>query len=282
MAKRQSHAPQEEEESLSDEELNELVEQDENPNLFEHLYEDFQEMMKNKQVLKGCVESFFDNAVDEATLGIIFDVHRKFKTNAYCLEVHQLGEEDETSKNEAFQQASVKNCQKFNCPNCERTVAPLNFARHLAKCMGIRSDSRSSRTATRRAVTIKDKEDTSSYGNFASDDDDDEDWSTRKSTKKKDKNGGKKGRGTPKKNVELQEYADATNVDIEGSYDEVTNLRYMMDNGRRSFGFDLQDSRSNSSSPTDGTGSYTPSKKRDKAKKKNKGKGSPSTSLSFD
>lgn len=140
MSKRQSHAPQPEPPqdrlSVSDEELDELVEEDQNPNLFEHLTEDFQEMMKNKQVLRGCVESFFDNAVDEATLGIIFDVHRKFKTKAYCLEVNQLGEEDETSKNDAFQQASVKNSQKFNCPNCERTVAPLNFARHLAKCMG--------------------------------------------------------------------------------------------------------------------------------------------------
>lgn len=97
--------------------------------------------------------------------------------------------------------------------------------------------------------------------------------------------------------MEPQEYSDATNVDIEGtlmqfnplsqilcflisgSYDEVTNLRYMIDNGRRSLAFDIQESRSNSSSPTDGAGGYTTPKKRDKTKKRNKGKGSPSTSL---
>lgn len=95
-----------------------------------------------------------------------------------------------------------------------------------------------------------------------------------------------------------QEPSDALNVDIEGeltefkplqskhffvgSYDEVTNLRYMIDQGRRSYIMDLQERRSSSTSPTE-SASTTP-KKRDKTKKRNKGKdrGSPSTSLSFD
>lgn len=121
---------------VSDLQLAELIEHDENPNLFEHLIEDFQDLMSDKQVVRNCVEKFIDNVVSELTLGIIFDVHRKCKTNAYCLDVEENGEDEDTNKTEVFQQNSVKSNLKCICPNCERVVAPLRFARHLANCMG--------------------------------------------------------------------------------------------------------------------------------------------------
>lgn len=133
MSKRQNqHLPQLD----GDSDLDGLVEQDTRPNLFQRLTEDFQDMMSNKQVLRSCIEKFVDNLVDEFTLGVVFDLHRKFKTNAYCMEIQDDGEEDDPNKVEVLQQASVKNYQKFSCPNCDRTVAPLGFARHLSKCMG--------------------------------------------------------------------------------------------------------------------------------------------------
>ncbi|XP_066249484.1 SAGA-associated factor 11 homolog [Euwallacea similis] len=272
MSKRQTQPQREDPEPSSEEDSDDMeVEHDPENKLFEHLVEDFQDMMGDKEVLRTCVGKFFDNIVDEFTLGIIFDIHRKYKTNAYCLEIQDNEEKDDLEKNEALQQASARNHQKFACPSCERTVAPLGFARHLAKCMGIRDISRSLRIASRRAVTNKDKGDTSAYASAPfDDDDDDEDWNSRRNNKKKDKNGSKKNRGTPKKKTEM-EALDQLNVDIEGSYDEVTNLRYMMDQGRRSYVTDISERRSNSSSSTEGAGTSTTPKKKDKAKRRNKG-----------
>lgn len=72
---------------------------------------------------------------------------------------------------------------------------------------GIRDISRSSRIASRRAVTNKDKGDSSVLGGVPSDDDDDdEDWNSRRNNKKKDKNGSKKNRGLFNKHDEKPDY----------------------------------------------------------------------------
>ncbi|XP_066147769.1 SAGA-associated factor 11 homolog isoform X2 [Euwallacea fornicatus] len=216
MSKRQAQSPQEDPAPSSSEHSSDLeIEYDPENNLFEHLVTDFQNLMGDKAVLRTCIEKFIDNMVDEFTLGIIFDIHRKYKTNAYCLEIQDNEEKDDLEKIKGLQQTSGKNHQKFTCPSCDRIVAPLGFAKHLAKCMGIRDISRSLRIASRRAVTNKDKGDTSAYISVPSDDDDDdEDWNSRRNNKKKDKNGNKKIRGPPKKKTEVEALSQL-NINIE-------------------------------------------------------------------
>ncbi|KAL1501146.1 hypothetical protein ABEB36_006530 [Hypothenemus hampei] len=261
MSKRQLSQQEQLPPDLTDLQLTELIEHDKDPNLFDHLLEDFHELMNDKQLLKNCVEKFFDNLVDEFTLGVIFETHRKYKTNAYCLVVNDGTDEDTLIKHEDYQQ--MKSVQKCGCPNCGHTVAPPKFGWHLAKCMGISDNNRPSR-ASRRAVTSKDIGD--------NDDECDEDWGSRKSSKKKDKNGGKKTRGARKKTLD-QESLDTINVDIEKGYDEMTNFQYMMDHGRRSYMYDLQERRSSSASPTESSISLTPSKKRNDNQSRRKGRG---------
>ncbi|XP_050296452.1 SAGA-associated factor 11 homolog [Anthonomus grandis grandis] len=282
MSKRQLLQQQQQQPALNDLNLEDLVDREEDPGLFDHLEQDFKDLLSNKQVLQNSVEKFLNNLFDEITLGLIFDLHRKYKTRAYG-PVTENGDDDDEHKQIVFPTHNpVKNNQKCICPNCEKIVAPLRFARHLAQCMGVSDTSRPSRHATRRAATNKDKGDPSAYAGVPSDDDDDEDWNSRRNNKKKDKNGGKKNRGTPKKNAE-QEVVDPINVDVEGGFDEVPNLRYMIDQDRRSYSSDLHEARSSSSSPVEGVGCLTPPKRRDKSKKKKrKERGSPGTSLSFD
>lgn len=277
MSKRQVQQQSQQQNTLSDLQVSDLIDHDENTDLFENLSEDFQEMMSDKLVLRNCIDKFIENLIDQFTLGIIFDLHRKYKINAYCLEVEDSDDDDDdSSESDVFQQVNIKKNQDCVCPNCDRAVGASRFAPHLETCMGMGRVSRSSRNASRRVANNKDKNDTSSYGGIPSDDDDDVDWnsSERKRNRKKDKNGGKKNRGTPKKNLE-PEPVEPLNVDIEGDDEELTILRDMLH---------LQDRRPNSASPAEGSGTSNTPKKRDKSKKKNKTKdrSSPSTSMSLD
>ncbi|CAG9764050.1 unnamed protein product [Ceutorhynchus assimilis] len=249
--------------------VSELMRDNDQPNFLNQMQEDFKKMMIDKQVLQKCIETFLDEIIDQLTLGIIFDLHRKFKTKAYCLEVKENEEEADAEQSEELPLSPVKSSpQKCVCPNCAQQVAALRFARHLAKCMGLSNNSRSSRNASRRAATNKEKGASSSSSYSAnSDDDNDEDWNPRMN-RKKDKSFSPKKKGTPKRSSE-PDLAEAINTDT-GETDEAKNLRH---------------TRSNSSSPDSlsGSGNITP-KKRDKFKKMGKGKerSSASTSLKFD
>ncbi|XP_023016504.1 SAGA-associated factor 11 homolog [Leptinotarsa decemlineata] len=233
-----------------------------------NLAKDLHELVSDKQKLRASVDNFLNNLIDELTLGIIFDQHRKYKTNAYDLDVADGCEEVESSEIDIFGQFNLKKTQDCVCPNCDRAVAATRFAPHLETCMGMGRVSRS-RNATRRVASCS--KDNSSYGGLPSDDDDDGDWSSvERRKKKKDKNGSKK-RGTPKKNFE-PEVVDPVNVDIEGDDDDLTNLRDILH---------LQD-HSNSTSPADSASSSGSTKKRDKPKNKKNNKrdrGSPTPSL---
>ncbi|KAL1490022.1 hypothetical protein ABEB36_013934 [Hypothenemus hampei] len=235
---------------LTDLQLTELVEHDTDPNLFDHLLEDFHELMNDRQLLKSCVEKFFDNLVDEFTLGVIFETHRKYKTNSYSLEANDRTDSDRLTKHDR-----MKTIQKCGCPNCGHTVAPSKFGWHLAKCMGISENNRPSR-ASRRVVTSKDLGD--------NDDEYDEDWGSRKTSRKKDKNGGgKRTRAAARKKTLDSESLDSMNVNNERRYHEMTNFPYMTDHGRRSYIYDLQEHPSGSTSLTDNSISLpTTSKKR--------------------
>lgn len=159
------------------------------------LAKDFHDLVNNKQALRVAVESFYNNVVDEITLGIIFDSHRKYKTNAYDMELEDSGDDNDDVDVDVFAQYNLKKAQDCICPHCDRSVAPTIFAKHLEGCMGI--GRKSSRYASRRVMTTSSDRDNSSYGGETpSDDDDDVWWNTGdRRKKKKDKNGMKKNRG---------------------------------------------------------------------------------------
>lgn len=162
--------------------------------LFSSLAKDFHELVSNKQLLRTSVENFLNNLVDEMTLGIIFDLHRKYKTNAYDLEVDDSCEEDDSGDMDIFSQYNLKKNQDCNCPICERAVVAARFAPHLATCMGMGRINRSRNASRRVAHNSTDRD--NSYGGIPSDDDDDIDWNSGdRRKKKKEKNGGKKNRG---------------------------------------------------------------------------------------
>lgn len=161
--------------------------------LFNYLAKDFHDLVSNKQALRAAIDIFFNNLIDELTLGIIFDLHRKYKTNAYSLDVDETSEDAEAGDVEIFSLPNVKKNQECVCPNptCNRTVGPVRFAKHLEQCMGM---GRTPRNASRRAVCTS--KDGVSYGGVTSDDDDDVDWNSGgQRKKKKDKNGSKKKGG---------------------------------------------------------------------------------------
>ncbi|VEN41077.1 unnamed protein product [Callosobruchus maculatus] len=196
-----------------------------------HLAEELHELVSDEQALRSAVEHFYDQLVDELTLGIIFDIHRKFKTNAYDLDVENgagaAGGNVDDEEDEEETPACV-------CPICESTVAASRFGLHLETCLGIGRTS-TLRNASRRTVNNNsgntDRDNSTFPSEVPSDDDGDPDWgSGDRRKKKKEKNGGKKGRGTPKKLLDLSPSSSEHAVDIESinnvaDEDELTHLR---------------------------------------------------------
>ncbi|CAH1982416.1 unnamed protein product [Acanthoscelides obtectus] len=218
------------------------------------LASDLHELVSNKQDLRSAVEHFFDQLVDEFTLGIIFDVHRKFKTNAYDLDLENGAGGNGTGIDEDEDEEEAPACI---CPNCNRAVAASRFASHLEKCMGIRT--RSLRNASRRTDNNSsghndngglNRETTAFASGIPSDDDGDPDWSSAdRRKKKKQKNGGKKGRGTPKKLLDLSPSSSEYAVDVESinnvaDEDDLTHFREVLH---------LQDHRTSPSGTSEGS-----------------------------
>lgn len=163
--------------------------------LFSGLTKDFHEFIHNKQCLRTSLENFLNNVVDDITLGIIFDQHRKYKTNAYDLDVEENSDESNNSL-ELVAQHKLKKTLNCICPSCKREYAASRFASHLRKCMGMGRKSRSCNASKRVTSNSKDRENSSSYGTIVSDNDDDPDWgSGDQRKKKKDKNRNRNYRG---------------------------------------------------------------------------------------
>lgn len=163
--------------------------------LFNNFAKDFHELVTNKQSLRNSVEHFLSNVIDEITLGIIFDQHRKYKTNAYDLEIDENCDEG-YSNLELVAQNKLKKTLNCICPACKREYAAVRFASHLRSCMGMGRKSRSCNASKHVVNSSKDRENSSSYGAAVSDNDDDPDWgSGDQRKKKKDKNRNKSNRG---------------------------------------------------------------------------------------
>lgn len=161
------------------------------------LDKEFHEIVTNKEVLSATTEKFLNNLVDEITLGIIFDFHRKYKTDSFSLDGELSTSSGETLSNvDIFAQHKVKKNQYLcNCPNCHRVVAAGKFAPHLETCLGMRS-SRRNRNRGNTATNSK-EQDAPTHATSEDDDDDnydDVDWNPGK---KKDRR--RRERAKPKK-----------------------------------------------------------------------------------
>lgn len=103
------------------------------------------------------MHDIYSELVDDACLGLCFEVHRAVKQGYFFLD-----ETDQESMKEfeivdqpgvdifgqVYNQWKNKECE---CPNCKRLIAASRFAPHLEKCLGMGRNS--SRIANRRLAT---------------------------------------------------------------------------------------------------------------------------------
>ncbi|KAM4536113.1 ataxin-7-like protein 3 [Fundulus diaphanus] len=145
--------------------------------------------------LEALMQDIYSELVEDACLGLCFEVHRAVKQGYFFLD-----ETDQDSIKEfeivdqpgvdifgqVFNQWKNKECE---CPNCKRLIAASRFAPHLEKCLGMGRNS--SRIANRRLASNNNisKSESDQEDN---DDLNDNDWSygaEKKSKKRKsDKN----------------------------------------------------------------------------------------------
>nr|CAH7737778.1 unnamed protein product [Callosobruchus chinensis] len=222
-----------------------------------HLAKDLHELVSDEPALRSAVEHFYDQLVDQLTVGIIFDIHRKFKTNAYDLDVENGAGAAGGNVDDEEDEEEISACI---CPVCESTMAAYRFQGHLESHHGTGRVS-TLRNASRRTVNYNsgnnnsgntDQDNSTFTSEVPSDDDRDPDWrSGDRRKKKKEKNGGKKGRGTPKKLLDLSPSSSEHAVDIESinnvaDEDELTHLRDVLH---------LQDHRTSPSGTSEGSSS---------------------------
>ncbi|CAF92108.1 unnamed protein product [Tetraodon nigroviridis] len=107
--------------------------------------------------LEALVHDIYSELVEDACLGLCFEVHRAVKQGYFFLD-----EMDQESLKEfeivdqpgvdifgqVYNQWKNKECE---CPNCKRLIAASRFAPHLEKCLGMGRNS--SRIANRRLAT---------------------------------------------------------------------------------------------------------------------------------
>ncbi|XP_034425633.1 ataxin-7-like protein 3 [Hippoglossus hippoglossus] len=146
--------------------------------------------------LEGLAQDILSDLVEDACLGLCFDVHRAVKQGYFFLD-----DTDQESMRDfeivdqpgldvfgqVYNQWKNKECV---CPNCSRSIAASRFAPHLEKCLGMGRNS--SRIANRRIVTGNNTNNKSESDQEDNDDVNDNDWSygaEKKAKKRKsDKN----------------------------------------------------------------------------------------------
>ncbi|KAL5010269.1 hypothetical protein ScPMuIL_012574 [Solemya velum] len=179
----------------------------------------------SESVIQASVMDVMNEMIDEATLGISFEVHRACKLGTLF-----LGDTDPKSEKDhmivdkpgidVFGQIPTKKQFECVCPNCQRHLAASRFAPHLEKCMGMGRNS--SRIASRRIANTSSKRDSD---DSPEDNDNDSDWSyhvdrkvkklkkdktnnsprRNKSSKLKNGDTGIENTGTPESNIPTYE-----------------------------------------------------------------------------
>ncbi|XP_061701465.1 ataxin-7-like protein 3 isoform X2 [Syngnathoides biaculeatus] len=146
--------------------------------------------------LEGLVHDIYSELVEDACLGLCFEVHRAVKLGYFFLD----DTDPESAKEfeivdqpgldifgQVYNQWKNKECE---CPNCKRLIAASRFAPHLEKCLGMGRNS--SRIASRRLASNNNNVSKSESDQEDNDDLNDNDWSygaEKKSKKRKsDKN----------------------------------------------------------------------------------------------
>ncbi|XP_038154773.1 ataxin-7-like protein 3 isoform X1 [Cyprinodon tularosa] len=146
--------------------------------------------------LEALAQDILSDLVEDACLGLCFEVHRAVKQGYFFLD-----DTDQESMRDfeivdqpgldvfgqVYNQWKNKECV---CPNCSRSIAASRFAPHLEKCLGMGRNS--SRIANRRIVTGNNTNNKSESDQEDNDDVNDNDWSygaEKKAKKRKsDKN----------------------------------------------------------------------------------------------
>ncbi|XP_023155285.1 ataxin-7-like protein 3 isoform X2 [Amphiprion ocellaris] len=162
--------------------------------------------------LESLVHDIYSELVEDACLGLCFEVHRAVKQGYFFLD-----ETDQESMKEfeivdqpgvdifgqVYNQWKNKECE---CPNCKRLIAASRFAPHLEKCLGMGRNS--SRIANRRLASNNNMSKSES-DQEDNDDLNDNDWSygAEKKAKKrksdKNQNSPRRSKSMKHKNGEL-------------------------------------------------------------------------------
>ncbi|XP_058625020.1 ataxin-7-like protein 3 isoform X2 [Onychostoma macrolepis] len=156
--------------------------------------------------LEALAHDVYSDLVEDACLGLCFEVHRAVKQGYFFLD-----ETDQESMKDfeivdqpgvdifgqVYNQWKTKECV---CPNCSRSIAASRFAPHLEKCLGMGRNS--SRIANRR---IASSNNTSKSESDQEDNDDinDNDWSYG-SEKKAKKRKSEKNPNSPRRSKSLK------------------------------------------------------------------------------
>nr|XP_020461170.1 ataxin-7-like protein 3 isoform X2 [Monopterus albus] len=156
--------------------------------------------------LEALVHDIYSELVEDACLGLCFEVHRAVKQGYFFLD-----ETDQESMKEfeivdqpgvdifgqVYNQWKNKECE---CPNCKRLIAASRFAPHLEKCLGMGRNS--SRIASRRLAS---NNNTSKSESDQEDNDDlnDNDWSYG-AEKKAKKRKSDKSQNSPRRSKSLK------------------------------------------------------------------------------
>ncbi|XP_039596579.1 ataxin-7-like protein 3 [Polypterus senegalus] len=161
---------------------------------------------------EAIAHEIFNDLIDDACLGLCFDVHRAVKCGYFFLDetdpesmkdfeiVDQPGVD---IFGQVYNQWKNKECV---CPNCNRSIAASRFAPHLEKCLGMGRNS--SRIANRR-IASSNNMNKSESDQEDNDDINDNDWSygSEKKAKKrksdKNPNSPRRSKSIKHKNGEL-------------------------------------------------------------------------------
>lgn len=105
------------------------------------LMSEFYNYMSDPTNVETATNYLFHSLLDEAILGVVFEVHYELKTGTSDAVEGQP--EDSKPYNivdapdfDVFGSNTAKKQMDCNCPNCDRLVAASRFAPHLEKCMG--------------------------------------------------------------------------------------------------------------------------------------------------
>ncbi|XP_013877724.1 ataxin-7-like protein 3 isoform X2 [Austrofundulus limnaeus] len=169
--------------------------------------------------LETLMQDIYSELVEDACLGLCFEVHRAAKQGYFFLD-----ETDQESMKEfeivdqpgvdvfgkGFSQWKNKECE---CPSCRRLIAASRFAPHLEKCLGMGRNS--SRIASRRLAS---NNNTSKSESDQEDNDDanDNDWSygaekkAKKRKSEKNQNSPRRSKPLKHKNGELGSISSET------------------------------------------------------------------------